>query len=322
MKKSHWITLIVVVLLVGIYFIARNKQPVERELRFFKADSSAIGKLEFITTEDTVIVQKKGNSWQLTYPLVWDVSEQQLSSFFSQILPIQTSTTPMSEDKNLQRMYKVDEAGAVQVKTYDKSGKLIDHVYIGNGTETSFDYGRKQGDNKIYQFKTNITNVVNPDIFQWRSPNITNLKFQQIDHINVEYTKNAYTLTTVGDSIRYTDKKESFMIPIYNRAQYKIVNALENLMTWQFMDKDTEQYAKAFQNPDCRITVYLKNKSTKTFSLIHVKTAVTEILPNGQPNDVIILMMIDNKLTPLYQMTGDFINRFTRSANHFKVENE
>ena len=218
MKKSHWIILIVLVVLVGVYFIARYKQPVEKELRFFKADSASIGKIEFLTPQDTVIVLKKGNDWQLVHPIVWDVNEQQLQTFFTQILPIKTSATPMSEDPNLQKMYKVDKEGAVQVKLFDKNGKLLDHCFIGNGTDTSFDYGRRDGEKSIYQFTTNITNIIKPDIFQWRSPNITNLKRKMIDHIDVSYQKGAYTLTIAGDSIRYTDKKENFMIPFYNNA--------------------------------------------------------------------------------------------------------
>jgi len=319
MKKSHWITLIVVVLLLGVYFIAKNKQPIEKEMRFFMADSVAIAKLVFVTPEDTVVVEKKGTAWQLTYPVVWDVNETQLNAFFSQVLTIKTSKTPMSEDPNLQKLYKVNETSAVQVKTYDKTGKLLDHVFIGNGTDTTFDYGRKQGENPIYQFRNNITGLVAPDIKQWRSPNITNLKREQLDRIEVKYIKNAYTLAVVGDSVRYSDKTDNFMIPATNRAQNKIVNALENLMTWQFVDKDTEQYAKALQNPDCKITVFLKNKSTKTFSLIRRDMPVTETPPGETANDVMILMMIDNKITPLYQMTGDFINRFTRAPMHFKA---
>lgn len=321
MKKSHWITLIVLVLMIGIYIVARHTVPVQHEVRFFSADSIDIAKLEFFTPEDTVIIQKQGNEWRLSYPLVWEVNELQLKTFFEQALPVKTSSTPMSEDPNLHKMYKVDDANAIQVKIYNKSGKVLDHVYIGNGTDTSFDYGRKKGDKDIYQFKNNISSLVKPDIFQWRSPNITNLKFSQIDHVDVTYSKNSYTLTTVGDSIRYTDKNESFMIPIYNRAQYKIVNVLENLMTWQFLDKDTEQYAQEFKNPACKITVYLKNKTTKTFTMIRLM-APNLSSPDGQMSGVLILMMIDDKTTPLYQMTGDFINRFTRSANHFKSEYE
>lgn len=322
MKKSHWIALLTLVVLAGIYIIARNKQPLEKEIRFFKADSAAIARLEFITTEDTVIVQKKGDNWQLTYPLAWDVNESQINSFFSQVLPIKTSTTPMSEDPALQKMYKVDEAGAVQVKIYDKAGKIIDYAYIGNGTNTSFDYGRKKDDNKIYQFSNNITGFVKPDIFQWRSPNITNLKQNEIDNIEVSYTMNSYKLTMAGDSIRYSDKNESFMIPYYNRAQYKIINALENLMTWQFYDKDTEQYATAFQKPECKITVNLKNKKTRVFTLIRTKNQKPDPLAAIETNEPVILMMIDNKITPLYQMTGDFINRFTRSSSHFKTQHD
>ena len=322
MKKSHWISLIVVVLLLGVYFVARYKEPIEKEQRFFKADSSSLGKIEFISSEDTVVIVRKGKEWRLSYPLAWDVNEVQLSSFFSKVLSITTSHTPMSEDPAMQSMYKVDDKQAIQVKTYNQSGKLIDHVYIGNGTETSFDYGRRKDDKKIYQFKDNITNFVRPDIFQWRSPNITNLKRSNMDHIDIVYLKNAYTLTMVGDSIKYTDKRESFTIPMYNKAQYKLINALENLMTYQFVDKDTEQYQTAFQKPDCKITVYLKDKSIRTFTLIRKVETAANPLPGESDKDVQILMMIDNKPSPLYEMTGDFINRFTKAPMHFRSEFE
>jgi hypothetical protein len=320
MKKSHWLILIILVVLIGIYFIARQKEPLERQFRFFKPDSAALTKLEFYTTEDTIIITKNKGEWKLSYPVQWDVSETQLASFFRDVLPIKTSSTPMSEDPKLQSVYKVDDASAVHVKLYGFGGLLLDHALIGNGTDTTFEYGRKAGSNKIYQFRNNVTSLVRPDIFIWRSPNITNLKRNQIDRIEVVYTANAYTLTLLPDSIRYTDKRESFNIPQYNKAQYRILNGLENLMTWQFIDKDTEQYAKAFEHPDCTIRVFLKDKRTKTFTLIR-RNIPKDYVNNGAPDkDVLVLMKIDDQMTPLYQMTGDFINRFTRASIHFKTE--
>lgn len=320
MKKSHWIVLIVLVVLTAVYFLARSRQPVEKEIRFFKADSVDVYKLEFFTPADTIIVSRDADAWRLVYPVDWEVNQQQLEYFFTQVLPIKTSATPMSDDPNLQNMYKVNADLGIQVKVYDRGGKLLDHAYIGNGANTTYDYGRRQGDRKIYQFKSNITNLVKPDIFLWRSTNITNLKRGQIDFIDVTYTKNAYTLTVLADSIRYSDSRETFMIPLYNRAQHKVINALENLVTWQFIDKDTEQWKAAFEKPECRIEVHLKDKKVRTFTLIRKVTPLEGTHPNEPDKDVYVLMMVDDRPSPLYQMTGDFINRFTRAAMHFKVE--
>lgn len=320
MKKSHWIILIILLVLIGVYFIARNKRPLEKEFRFFNSDSTDIARLQFFTLSDTIIVNRQDDGWKLVHPVEWEVNEQQLEYFFSQVLPIRTSTTPMSDDPNLQSMYKVNADLGIQIKLYNKNNRLLEHVFIGNGTNTTYDYGRRQGDRKIYQFKHNITNLVKPDLFLWRSPNITNLKRSQIDFIDVTYTKNAYTLTVLGDSIRYADARESFTIPRFNMAQHKVINALENLMTWQFIDKDTEQWADEFKNPECRIVVHLKDGKTKTFTIIRKIEQLTGTHAHEPDKSVFVLMMIDDKPSPLYEMTGDFINRFTRAAMHFKVE--
>jgi hypothetical protein len=320
MKKSHWIILIVLIVLIGVYFIAKSRQPIEKELRFFTSDSVDVAKLEFITVEDTIIVSKIKNEWRMTYPLQWEVNQTQIESFFSKVFAIKTSETPMSEDPMQQKMYKVDDANAIQVKVYNNKGKVIDHVFIGNGANSDLDYGRRNGEKSIYQFKDNITVFVKPDIYQWRSPNISNIKKDQIEKIDVTYTKNAYSLTVFGDSIVYADKNESFTIPAYNRAQYKVINALENLMTWQFLDKDTEQYAKKFISPACKVVVTLKDKKTKTFTLIQIVETKKEAWDESPQTSTKILMMIDDKITPLYEMTGDFINRFTRAPQHFKAE--
>jgi hypothetical protein len=320
MKKSHWISLIILLVLFGIYIVARHSVRIEQEVRFFKADSVDIARIELISPEDTIVVSKSGNQWKLKYPLAWEVNEQQLSSFFNQVLSAKTSSIPMSEDPNQHSVYKVDEKSAIQVKLYDKQGKLLDHVYIGNGTDTTFDYGRKQGDKDTYQFKDTITNFVRPDLALWRSNNILNLKQVQIDHIDITYPHNSYTLAMVGDSIRYTDKHKNFMIPSNNRAQFKIINALENMMTWQFQDKNTEQYTRAFQHPDCHIVITLKNKEIRTITLIDVKTDMTPAEPNQTGEQPLILLMLDNKPAPLYQMSADFLNRFTRAAEHFQTE--
>lgn len=322
MKKSHWITLIVLILLVSIYFLAKARQPVEKEIRFFKADSVQVAKIELTSPKDTIIVVKDKDAYRLSYPLDWEANDIQLKMFFEKILPIKVSTIPMSEAPNMQSMYKVDAAQAVQVKLYSRSGKLLDHVYIGNGTNSSYDYGRRAKQNQIYQFKQNITNIVNPDIFQWRTPNITNIKLPNIERIEVVYTKNAYTLTMAPDSIRYSDKKESFAIPQSNRAQHKIINALENLMTYQYIDKDTGQYATAFQKPECEVTVYLKDKKVRKLTMIRKETPLLNPSPGGPQKEIIIILRIDGNMKTLYSMSGDFINRFTRASGHFKVEFE
>lgn len=320
MKKSHWIILIVLIILISIYFIAKNKQPVQKEAKFFTADSIDVAKLEFTSPEDTIIVTKTKNEWKLIYPLQWSVSSTHIESFFSKVLPAKTSLTPMSEDPMQQKMYKVDDANAIQVKIYNSKGKLLDHVYIGSGGNTDLDYVRRAGDKKIYQFKDNLTAFVKPDIYQWRSPNIAALKKEQIDKIEVFYTKNAYSLKVFADSMVYSDKHETFTVPFYNRAQFKVINALENLMTWQFLDTDTEKYAKNFLNPACKIVVTLKDKTTKTFTLIQVTETKKEAWDDKPQTTSKILMMIDDKIAPLYEMTGDFINRYTRAAMHFKAE--
>lgn len=320
MKKSQWLLLIILIVLIAAYYILKKNEPVEKEVRFFKADSSDIARMEFISTEDTIIVVKNGNEWKLQYPVVWGANETQVEAFFSKVLPIKTSSTPMSEDPGLQKMYKVDEVSGLQVKIYDKKDNLLDRVYIGNGGNSTLDYGRRHSENSIYQFNTNITAFVTPDIFQWRSPNIINLKREQISRIDVTYSKNSYTLTVDADSIRYSDKREAFTILPYNRAQYKVINALENLRTYQFVEKNTAQYAKAFQNPVCKIVLQLKDGKTKTLTCIRNENKLAEPFPNSPDREVIIYMMIDDDMSILYQMSGDFVNRFTRASAHFKTE--
>jgi len=320
MKRKQLIILSILVILVLIYVLARWQEPVEKEIRFFKADSVSLAKMVFVNQEDTIIVEKKGKDWKLTYPVLWDASTDQINSFFKQVLPIQTSSTTMSDEPTMQSLYKVDAANANQVKLYNKSGRLLDHAFIGNGGNSTFDYGRHEGSNKIYQLKDNIANLVKPDIYQWRSPNITNLRLNDLDHIDVSYTKNSYSLTIEQDSIRYRDKYNNFLIPQNNRAQWKIINALENLSTYQFIDQNTEKYLPAFQKPDCTIKVYLKDKTCKTFTLTREEKAITPIGTKSIDKEVTVLMMIDGKTSPLYQMTGDFINRFTRAPQHFQVE--
>jgi len=323
MKKSQWWILAAVVVLVGIYFLARSRQPVEKEIRFFSADSSEVAEIKLFTQEDTLVVKKIGNAWKMTYPLTWDVNQQQLASFFQKVLPAKTSATPMSEDPNLQSMYKVDSLSACQIVLCDKKGRILDHAYIGNGTNTAFIYGRRQGENQIYQFKEDIINLVTPDVMQWRSPNIINLKQSQIKSIEVRYPQNTYTLTFSADSTKYSDARESFIIPASNRAQYKIINALENLMTWQFIDTGTEKYANDFKHPACTIRVNLNNGQTVTLTLAEHKQAAKETTDkNSFPEQPLIFLKLNDQSAPLYQMTADFLNRFTRDAAHFKTQYE
>ncbi len=306
MKRNHLILLIILLVLIALYFILRVRQPLEKEIRFFKADSLTLAKIELRSVEDTIIVQKQNGLWRLTEPVKWEVNEDNLKTFFKDVLPIRTSSTPMSEDEKLQELYQVDEKEGIAVLLYDKANRLLDHAYIGVG-DTAFDYGRHKNDKKIYQFKKNILNNIRPDIFQWRSPNITNLKAEQIDSINVVYRKNTYTLILKGRDVFYRDRKENFKISYYNRAHQKILNVLEKLMTYQFIDRDVDEHLKLLAKPDCSVTIYLKDKRIKTLTMVH----------KGEEG---VVMIVDNNPETLYMMVFDFLNRFTRSAESFKAE--
>lgn len=303
MKHRNLILLAVLLALVGAFFLLRDRQPTEKQLRVFDADSTQVGSFEISTVTDTVVVTKIGNGWMLTYPEKWAVEEQRLRYFFEQVLPATYSGMPMGEGANAVNIYDLSADKALQIKVYSKEGRVLKHAYFGN-TGNPFDYFRFEGENKVYQVKQQIVGRIQPELPNWRSPHVVALSPERLERISVKHIRNSYVLTRQFNAWYYRDSREEFRIPDYNVTMGKILNILGNLQAYNTIGSSAEQ-VKTYSN-DCEVDITLTDGSQKRL----------DFLRDGEK----VYLMVDRDPATLFVVVMDTMHRFMRHAAVFNIQ--
>ncbi|HRY83070.1 MAG TPA: DUF4340 domain-containing protein [Candidatus Cloacimonadota bacterium] len=304
MNKKTLIAGLVLLLLVGIFFLLKNRDSTEKLSRVFNADSTAIARIELIDPADTLVIAKTGSDWRLEVPVNWEANPQTVERLFNNVINAEYSKTVMTTSKDAASRYKLVPGTALQIKTFDSKGKLRDHVYFGN-IGNPYDYFRYEGSSEIYQLKKLISNTFNSSLEQWRSPVVIRVSESEIGSIEVKYSQGSHVLTHKDKDWWFKDAANDFKIPLENRAIIRTVNILNKLDTFVFYDDPAPELLAVFKQP--MATVLIKLKDGKSRKLVFAETANKEYL----------LLMDDNPKT-LYGLVKDSVLRFTVNSEHYK----
>ena len=303
MKHRNLILLAVFLVLLGLFFFLRNREPKEKLRKVIDADSTQVAHIHIYNVADTIVVAKQNGQWMLQYPEQARVNPDMLRVFFEFLRDATYSGTPMTEsDDNLAR-YGLDESKALQIRVLDTAGKLIAHCHFGN-TDNPYDYFRYDKDSKVYQVKQPIWGRLQPQVDSWRSPTILSIRWDQMDAISVKHTNNSYVLTRQGPDWHYADSREQFKIPPGNVTMGKLLNVLANLEAYTYKRPEEINRAQLSEVADVKIEMTDKSSHSIKFHLW----------------DKEYLMTVDGDESKNYSMVFDQVQRFTRHAEVFRLK--
>ena len=304
MKRSKLILLLLLIILIGLYFLLRTTSPREKLTPVFALDTLAINRIEIFDTQDTLRMIKQKNVWRLEYPVHWEADSVKIHEFFRDVITAKYSTTPMGTGKEAIEKFHQQDEEALHIIVSDGNKSI--HTLFSN-LNNPYDYFRYAGSNKIYQLKAKVTNNYNAELANWRSSHIVSHKENELLKIEVTHPKNKYTLTREGYQWTYHDAHQEFNIYPANRAMIKILNVLENLQTYLFVDNAQAEYAEKFKQPYCTVKLYLTNNRMQELKFIDYT--------QGH-----YLMMVDNDPKVLFVVVWDTVFRFTRHPDIFKMQ--
>jgi len=311
MNKKNFILVGILLVLVVIFLFTKLNNRSEKLFRFFEIDSTAVESFEFSTTTDTLRLEKIAEKWMIGYPVKFEPKENKIKDIFAKLIKVETSKTPIAENEESQVTYNVADSLGVRVKIFGKEGKVIAEALVSKSKANySYSYARKVNEKDIYQLLTNVYNIVEPNLNNWRNNQIAQISKENIASINVAYSKSSYSLAFKDSVWTHIGTDEEFTVSPTNKTLMKILNGLENMRTSQFIDDDFESWSTYFENPILSIQVILLSGETIKF-----------VIANDKDQDMFALMKDDAKEC-LYVMTANWIDRFTLSANHFKEEVE
>ena len=301
MNKKVLIAAALLLILVAVFLILKNRDSTEKLTRVFSADSTAIAKIEIIDPADTLIIVRQDKAWMLDYPVKWETNTATLEFLFANVINANYSKTVMTSSPDAIVRYNLEPKTALQVKTYDKKGKLRDHVYFGNNGNP-YDYFRFEGSSDIYQMKMMVSNSIFASLDRWRSPVILRVPENEISSIESQDKDGSYVITRKDKDWYFKDAANDFKIPLENRALLRILNIMNMLDTYVFTDNPDSELLALFDTPFATVKVNLTNGKSR--SLVFVKSG-----------DKQYMLMLDNNPATLYSLVYDSVQRFTAKAN-------
>lgn len=305
MNKKQIISIVVLVILIIIFMITKLNDKTERRISFFDVDSIQVEKIEIIAAGDTLLLAKSSSGWMLSYPIEYPISPQKMEQFFEDVMKVETSNLPISEEEGSFETYKLTDSLATTLKIYGKNDKLLDHSLVGKSSSYNNSPARKQGSNKIFRLEKNITNYLKTDPKQWRKREVMELDKEQIAKISILYEDTGYELTATDTLWQYEDGEESITIQHSNPALRTILNSLSKVNVTDFIDEEIDDYLVKLQNPAMEIGINMYDGSTY-------------YLRAAQEDENKYILQVNNETEHLYKVYNSWLKKFEKTAEDFR----
>lgn len=304
MSKNNRLLIVFLIVLTALFFIIRHvRDPRERRMRFFDVNLADITSIEFKTATDTLIIVNDGFDWYIEHPFTFDIDRTRLDNFINQVLPVETSSIPVSVSEDSFTNYQVTEGRGTTLSFYGLNDRLLDTAIIGRSGR--FAYARRPDEQNVYQLSENISFTVNPGINMWRSNNIVSIPRGFIEDLEVTYKLNQYNITATDSLWLFTDSEHSFSIPENNNALRRVLTTLERMTSQGFKDFQYEKYQDILQEPQLVLNISLMDGSETTLIF-----AIEE--------ETNFIVQKNEQIDHLYMIDADTVDLFTRAPQHFQ----
>lgn len=150
MNKSIRILLIVFAALIAVYFLffrSGERESTEKiDAKLFVADSSKIDKIEIVKNNETVVLEKVNNQWNLTKPVSYPADTSAVYPMLKDLKNFMIESVA-SENPAKFNTY-LDTVNNAKVSTYQE-GKLLGEFILGKPQGMGNSFIKKTDDNRI-----------------------------------------------------------------------------------------------------------------------------------------------------------------------------
>jgi hypothetical protein len=265
MKRNVWILLAILVLLVLATLVVMQ-QPGEVSSSgsggkvLVDYDSSAVDKLEIISTKLAVTLERQGGKWMLTSPLRYQANETFVAEAVGKGKHIEVSK-PVSTNPENQFRFEVDTTGT-RVQMYER-GTLKAVFFVGKAspsfTET---YVRPAGSNDVYLTNGILTSTFNRRLEDWRERTVFKTDQEGIKNVKFTYGDTTFTLA-LKDSL-WKIGNDSTVQPTVK----SFLSTLANVQADEFVDSalaDAPKLTAAIEVNGIQLRFYATKDATKYF---------------------------------------------------------
>lgn len=238
MKKKNNIYvygIILVVLLVGAYYVMRDTSGEKKTLKLaeklFAVDSVSVDKLEIERNGKKVSIEKKGSFWNVTVPVLYAANQQFVTSALSSLKNYKISSI-VSDNPGNKGFYGFNDTNVTKLNIY-QNGTLSGTILIGNAsTGASQTYIKKVEGNQIFLAEEFLyNNFVKPDLTEWRDKAVIAIPKGSVKSIDFIAENDKYTVNLDSTGKGYIGKDS-----VSSGAFDGVMNMLQNFNTQNFKD--------------------------------------------------------------------------------------
>lgn len=157
MNKSIRILLIVFVALIAIYFLffrGGDRESTNKiDAKLFVADSSKIDKIEIVKNNETIVLEKVNNVWNITKPVNYPADTNAVMPMLKDLKNFMVESEVSDKPEKFNTY--LDTANNTKVSTFQE-GKLLGEFIVGKPQGTGNTYIKKPDENRIL-LASNIT---------------------------------------------------------------------------------------------------------------------------------------------------------------------
>ena len=191
MTKNVQIALIVLVMLVGIYFLNKSSQTKFKSTSeaIFNDDPDDIFKFLIQKSEEAIELARVDTLWRISGNDTLEVKSQSMDNLFDKVLRVNRGTI-ISENPEKYEKYSVDDSTGTHLAVIDSKGETIGYYIFGRSkSDYSRSYVRVGSDTKVYLADQNVAYMLQTQPTYWGEKPIEEVPPQPVD-IPVDTTNN------------------------------------------------------------------------------------------------------------------------------------
>lgn len=168
MANLKWIA-VALGALVALYLLTQMQQSglQTQSAAVFPDDPTAIQVIELWTKDDTLKIEREGDSWSLAGHDTLEVRANRMETFLEKALTVKKETM-ISKNPSKWSKYSVDDSTGTHVKLADASGKELAHAVFGRSmTDWSHNYVRMPGVDEVYLTDASVLHMLYPRASYW-----------------------------------------------------------------------------------------------------------------------------------------------------------
>ena len=241
--------LILLVVLVGIYFIATLTKKEDRtfQSQIVEVDTAKITKIQIIPKingGDEISITRSGNDWNLeSKGKSYKPDESSIQSILNELVNLRTERVAAT-DASKWTQFEVTDSTATRLKVYDGADVMAD-LYLGKFSYTQspqqnqyqrqqpkmFTHVRPNGDDKVYVVEGMIKMTIQPNLKTYRAKDLAAVDPADITKVSFNYPDMSFTVA---------NENNHWMIngtPADSAKTARFINKFRKLTSNNFIDE-------------------------------------------------------------------------------------